>query len=84
MNIPEYVAKSLAGASMRYLEEIVYHGIYNVDPKIEQGATQEEYDAIDKEFRRQAFNLIEAVLSEKTISKPLPGIHYDEQYWDIG
>lgn len=54
MNVVRYVAEQLKNASSRYLEEIVAHGIYNVNPKIKQGSSNEEYEAIAAEFERQA------------------------------
>jgi hypothetical protein len=58
MNIPEYVAAKLAGASMRYLEEITAHGIYNIDPSISHGDSDDEYDAISAEFYRQSRDML--------------------------
>ena len=74
MNVHEYVASSLENASRRFLEEIIAHGIYNTGAHVEQGETDEEYETIDAEFRRQAEQRLQNLESEQSLiyysSKP--------------
>ena len=65
MNIREYVANILEEASRRFLEEIVAHGVYNTGADISQGESDEEYEAIDAEFRRQAEQRMQNLESEQ-------------------
>jgi len=65
MNIEKYVSEKLEGETEMFLHEIVNHGIYNTGANIIEGATDEQYETIANEFRKQALELLKGGSREK-------------------